>query len=378
MHNHLLPLSLYVHIPWCVQKCPYCDFNSHKLKSRPDYDAYIDHLLKDLQQDIALAGDRQISTIFIGGGTPSILEPNFIDKLIKGIRQRISVAADAEITMEANPNTVDALRFAGYQQAGVNRFSIGIQSFSDQKLHSLGRVHNTQEAKQAGQLANSLHLRSFNLDLMHGLPNQSLTEALFDLQQAIDLAPPHLSWYQLTIEPNTLFGSKPPILPDDDLLWEIYQQGHQLLVNAGYQQYETSAYAKVGYQCQHNLNYWRFGDYLGIGCGAHGKLTQANGEIIRTVKTRHPQGYMSGRYQEKRYNVPLADRPFEFFMNRFRLFEPTPKTEFTARTFLPFTSIENQIQQAMEQGYLSEDNDSWILTERGKLFLNELLALFLE
>ncbi|MCO6524659.1 MAG: YggW family oxidoreductase, partial [Candidatus Schmidhempelia sp.] len=194
----------------------------------------------------------------------------------------------------------------------------------------------------------------------------------------IEIAPPHLSWYQLTIEPNTLFGSKPPILPDDDLLWDIYQQGHQLLVNAGYQQYETSAYAQPGYQCQHNLNYWRFGDYLGIGCGAHGKLTQANGEIIRTVKTRHPQGYMSGRYQEKQYNVLPVERPFEFFMNRFRLFEPTPKIEFTTRTFLPLTYIEKQIQQAIQQGYLNEDSNNWTLTEHGKLFLNQLLALFLD
>lgn len=372
-----IPLSLYIHMPWCVQKCPYCDFNSHNIKQTPPYRAYIDHLLADFRQDLPLSGNRTISSIFIGGGTPSLFSAELIDHLLTEIQGDLPFADNVEITIEANPNSADADHFAGYMKAGVNRISIGVQSFQIDKLAALGRVHNPQEAITAAKLAKSLELRSFNLDLMHGLPNQSLADALADLQQAIDLAPPHLSWYQLTIEPNTLFGSKPPKLPDEDLLWEIYQQGHQLLTANGYYQYETSAYAKIGYQCQHNLNYWRFGDYLGIGCGAHGKLTQSDGQIIRTIKTRHPKGYMEGRYLEKSYTVPLDELPFEFFMNQFRLHEPAPKNRFSQTTGLPLTQITPTIEQAIKQGYLTEDDNYWLLTEKGKLFLNSLLALFL-
>lgn len=284
---NLPPLSLYIHIPWCVQKCPYCDFNSHALKGEVPHDDYVAHLLADLDADLPLAGGRPLHSIFIGGGTPSLLSAEAMQQLLDGVRARLSLPAEAEITMEANPGTVEADRFSGYQRAGINRISIGVQSFSPDKLTRLGRIHGPEEAKRAARLAAGLGLRSFNLDLMHGLPEQSLDEALDDLRQAIALNPPHLSWYQLTIEPNTLFGSRPPVLPDDDALWDIFEQGHRLLSDAGYQQYETSAYAKPGYQCQHNLNYWRFGDYLGIGCGAHGKITFADGRILRTVKTRH-------------------------------------------------------------------------------------------
>lgn len=372
-----IPLSLYIHTPWCVQKCPYCDFNSHNIKQTPEYSDYIDHLLVDLHHDLPLAGNRSIHSIFIGGGTPSLFSAELINRLLSAIQREIPFEKDSEITIEANPNSADADHFAGYINAGINRISIGVQSFQADKLDKLGRVHNPQDAINAAKLANSLPLRSFNLDLMHGLPNQSLNDALFDLQQAIDLAPPHLSWYQLTIEPNTLFGSKPPKLPDEDLLWDIYQQGHQLLTANGYEQYETSAYAKAGLQCQHNLNYWRFGDYLGIGCGAHGKLTQPNGQIIRTIKTRHPKGYMAGRYLEKSYVVPQEELPFEFFMNQFRLHEPTPKLRFMQTTQLSLSIIEPQIKQALDQQYITEDNDYWYLTEKGKLYLNSLLELFL-
>ncbi|MFQ1041060.1 radical SAM family heme chaperone HemW [Gilliamella sp. CG16] len=377
MFSYKIPLSLYIHMPWCVQKCPYCDFNSHTIKKTPDYRAYIDHLIKDLQQDIALCPERSIHSIFIGGGTPSLFSAELIDHLLTKINELIPIEKQAEITIEANPNSVDAERFTGYQQAGINRISIGVQSFQTDKLIRLGRVHNPQEAINAGKLAHKLKLDSFNLDLMHGLPNQSLDDALFDLKQAIAINPPHLSWYQLTIEPNTLFGSKPPVLPDDDKLWEIYQVGHQLLTQHGYQQYETSAYAKPELKCQHNLNYWRFGDYLGIGCGAHGKITQPNGDIIRTVKTRHPKGYLEGRYIEKFYTVPKEDLAFEFFMNRFRLFEVTPKIEFEQRTFLPLQTIDRQINLAIEKNYLTEDKEYWKITEQGKLFLNSLLEIFL-
>ncbi len=376
--GNLPPLSLYIHIPWCVQKCPYCDFNSHALKGDVPHMEYVAHLLADLDTDIPLTSGREVSTIFIGGGTPSLLSSEAMQALLDGVRARLPVASDAEITMEANPGTVEAARFSGYQQAGVNRISIGVQSFSSSKLQRLGRIHGPEEAKRAAQLAAGLGLRSFNLDLMHGLPDQSLEEALDDLQQAIALSPPHLSWYQLTIEPNTLFASRPPVLPDDDALWDIFEQGHQLLTAAGYQQYETSAYARPGLQCRHNLNYWRFGDYLGIGCGAHGKLTQSDGEIIRTVKTRHPRGFMRGEYLDKRYHVPADEKPFEYFMNRFRLSEPCPRDEFSRFTGLTEQAIRPALDKAIAAGYLQESPATWLVTEKGRLFLNSLLEFFLE
>lgn len=373
----LPPLSLYIHIPWCVQKCPYCDFNSHALKGEVPHDDYVAHLLADLDADLPLVAGREIRTIFIGGGTPSLLSAEAMQTLMDGVRARIPVAADAEVTMEANPGTVEADRFSGYQKAGINRISIGVQSFGDDKLIRLGRIHDAGEAKRAARLAATLGLRSFNLDLMHGLPEQHLGEALSDLRQAIELAPPHLSWYQLTIEPNTSFGSRPPVLPDDDLLWDIFSQGHQLLTQAGYVQYETSAYAKPGFQCQHNLNYWRFGDYLGIGCGAHGKISFADGRILRTVKTKHPRGYMAGRYLDQQNEVATEDRPFEFFMNRFRLLEAMPRGDFTDYTGLPESVVRPQIEAALNAGEISETETHWQITEHGKLFLNTLLERFL-
>lgn len=373
----LPPLSLYIHIPWCVQKCPYCDFNSHALKGEVPHDDYVAHLLADLDADLPLVTGREIRTIFIGGGTPSLLSAEAMQTLMDGVRARIPVAADAEVTMEANPGTVEADRFSGYQKAGINRISIGVQSFGDDKLIRLGRIHDAGEAKRAARLAATLGLRSFNLDLMHGLPEQHLGEALSDLRQAIELAPPHLSWYQLTIEPNTSFGSRPPVLPDDDLLWDIFSQGHQLLTQAGYVQYETSAYAKPGFQCQHNLNYWRFGDYLGIGCGAHGKISFTDGRILRTVKTKHPRGYMEGRYLDQQNEVATEDRPFEFFMNRFRLLEAMPRRDFTDYTGLPESVVRPQIEAALNAGEISETTTHWQITEHGKLFLNTLLERFL-
>lgn len=373
----LPPLSLYIHIPWCVQKCPYCDFNSHALKGEVPHDDYVAHLLADLDADLHLVGGRSVGTIFIGGGTPSLLSSDAMQNLLDGVRARLPLDAHAEITMEANPGTVEADRFSGYQRAGVNRISIGVQSFDAQKLERLGRIHGPDEAKRAAHLATGLNLRSFNLDLMHGLPDQTLEEALDDLRQAIALNPPHLSWYQLTIEPNTMYASRPPKLPDDDALWDIFEQGDQLLTAAGYQQYETSAYAKPGYQCQHNLNYWRFGDYLGIGCGAHGKLTQPDGQILRTVKTKHPRGYMQARYMDKQHPVETEDLPFEFFMNRFRLLEAAPREEFGLYTGLDESVIRAQLDEAIAKEYLVETDTHWQITSKGKLFLNSLLELFL-
>lgn len=373
----LPPISLYIHIPWCVQKCPYCDFNSHVLKGDIPHDEYVQHLLADLHADAPWLQGRQIHTIFIGGGTPSLLSGPAMQALLDGVRATVPLAIDAEITMEANPGTVESERFVAYQAARINRISIGIQSFSLAKLQRLGRIHGPDEAKRAASLASQLGLRSFNLDLMHGLPDQSPDQALDDLRQAIALNPPHLSWYQLTIEPNTLFGSRPPLLPDDDALWDIFTAGHQLLTAAGYQQYETSAYARAGYQCQHNLNYWRFGDYLGIGCGAHGKVTLSDGQILRIAKTRHPRGYMAGEYRQHQHYVAQADKPFEYFMNRFRLLEAAPRHEFSRYTGIEEQTIRRQIDSAIARGYLTENAHAWQVTERGTLFLNSLLELFL-
>ncbi|MDG2957523.1 radical SAM family heme chaperone HemW [Exercitatus varius] len=377
-------LSLYVHIPWCVQKCPYCDFNSHGQKGEIPERDYVRHLLADLRQDLQRYRDsirnRPLSSIFIGGGTPSLFSAEAIRTLLAGIRAQIPFSEEIEITLEVNPGTAEAERFRGYVNAGVTRLSVGIQSFSDEKLKALGRIHNSAEAKSAVGFAQDLFgqgLKSFNLDLMHGLPNQTVEQALDDLQRAIALNPPHLSWYQLTVEPNTMFAYRPPKLPDDDELWDIFEQGHQLLTAAGYQQYETSAYAKPGFQCRHNLNYWRFGDYLAVGCGAHGKLSFTDGRIVRYSKTKHPKGYLRGEYLYEEKNVPKSDRTFEFFMNRFRLLEPVPKTEFEQFTGLSQNAVKNDIVWAAEQNYLTETDRSWQITEHGKLFLNELLARFL-
>ena len=378
------PLSLYIHIPWCVQKCPYCDFNSHAQKGLIPEAEYIQHLLADLSQDLtayqAAIGHRKIHSIFIGGGTPSLFSAEGIAYLLKEVEKRIAFEPNIEITLEANPGTAEAARFLGYAEGGVTRISMGIQSFEPEKLLKLGRIHDSQEAIQAVKFAQDSAksgLKSFNIDLMHGLPNQSVQQALADLETGIALNPPHLSWYQLTIEPNTMFYYRKPTLPDDDALWEIFEQGHQLLTRAGYEQYETSAYAKKGFQCQHNLNYWRFGDYLAIGCGAHGKITFPTGEIYRFSKTKHPKGYMRGEYRYHQEQIEFADRPFEFFMNRFRLLEAVPKSEFEAYTGLNEIAVRPTMDWALTQNYITENASHWQITEHGKLFLNELLEAFL-
>ena len=325
---------------------------------------------------------RLLHSIFIGGGTPSLISPSEIGRLLQGIEAQLPFEENIEITMEANPGTIEAERFAQFQIQGINRISIGVQSFEEEKLQALGRIHGQQEAVNAAHLAHKIGLNSFNLDLMHGLPNQTQQQALADLDKAIELNPYHLSWYQLTIEPNTLFYSKPPVLPDDDDLWDIFEQGHQRLTDAGYVQYEISGYSKPGYQCRHNLNYWHFGDYLGIGCGSHGKLSFADGRIVRTTKVKHPRGYLAAyqnlvkHYLDSETLVEDQDRPFEYFMNRFRLIEACPKAEFVDRTGLRLTVIEAQIQTAIDQGYLTETESHWHITQKGKLFFNDLVALF--
>jgi oxygen-independent coproporphyrinogen-3 oxidase len=364
-----------------VQKCPYCDFNSHAQKNALPEQEYIAHLLDDLAEDAKRTGQREVSTIFIGGGTPSLFTPESIHKLLHGVKQRIPLAKHAEITLEANPGTVEALRFNGYVEAGVNRFSIGIQSFQPDHLKALGRIHDDKQAIAAINMAKNSQVTSFNLDLMHGLPQQSPAQAMADLNQGIALAPKHLSWYQLTIEPNTPFYSKPPELPDDDVLWDIQQLGHQRLLEAGYEQYEISAYTQAGYHCQHNLNYWRFGDYIGIGCGAHGKITDLDTKkIYRTVKVKHPRGYMELQRPYLDTETPIAneDLAFEFFINRFRLCEPCPKDDLLqlANSQLSPTQ-QREFDKACEQGLLINTKDNWQVTNLGRRYLNSLLSSLL-
>ncbi|WP_372769082.1 radical SAM family heme chaperone HemW [Pseudoalteromonas sp.] len=375
----LPPLSLYVHIPWCVQKCPYCDFNSHGLKSDIPESAYVQHLLDDLKTDLGYVQGRELTSIFIGGGTPSLFTEKAISDLLAGIERLIPFANNIEITLEANPGTVETERFIGYHAAGVNRISIGVQSLQQDKLISLGRIHDADEAINAAKLAKTIGLNSFNMDLMHGLPDQSIDDALSDLKQVIALNPPHISWYQLTIEPNTQFASKPPVLPEDETLWQIQEQGHQLLSDAGYEQYEISGYAKPGFQCQHNLNYWRFGDYLGIGCGAHGKITDLTSkQITRTVKVKHPKGYMdlTRPYLFDSWQVNADELPFEYFMNRLRLQEAFDINEFAQLTGLPIDQVSSNLNQAVDAGLMQQNDNIWQVTAKGHRFLNDLLQLF--
>lgn len=380
------PLSLYIHIPWCVEKCPYCDFNSHAVKEAIPETAYVAALISDLDADIEhfqLEG-RTLHSIFIGGGTPSLFSPEAIKSLLTQVLARFEHKNDIEITLEANPGTVEADKFTGFFEAGVNRLSIGVQSFASDKLIKLGRIHDSNQAKTAAGLALKSGVTSFNLDLMHGLPNQSLENALDDLKTAISLNPSHISWYQLTIEPNTIFHSKPPRLPVDDILWEIQDKGIKLLNDAGYKQYEISAYAKPGYQCQHNLNYWQFGDYLGIGCGAHGKVTDGNtNKIIRTVKVKHPKGYLDTKreFLDHCTEVNSDDRPFEFMMNQLRLHRAFAVTDFQESTGVNIKQILPKLVEAQNKGLMENkvigNSETWQVTTAGHRYLNDLLEMFL-
>lgn len=374
-------LSLYIHIPWCVKKCPYCDFNSHEVKGNIPHQAYVDALLDDLKQELHFVQGRQLQSIFIGGGTPSLLEPVQMKRLLDTVKTMVDCVDDIEITMEANPGTVEAGRFKQFTDAGINRISIGVQSFQPDKLTILGRIHDSDEAVNAAKQAKELPLRSFNIDLMHSLPKQNVNDALADLRQAIEISPPHLSWYQLTIEPNTQFHSKPPTIPNDDILADIYDAGRQELQDAGYVQYEISAFAKPTMQCHHNLNYWRFGDYLGIGCGSHGKITDVKSqEILRTTKIKHPKGYLDcdGKYEFERWSIEKEDLALEFFMNRFRLVEPCPRQDFKAFTGLSESDIQTQITKAITKGLIEQTEHHWHVTPLGQRFLNELLNIFME
>lgn len=375
------PLSLYIHIPWCVRKCPYCDFNSHAIKEELPAAAYVDALLADLEQQLPRIWGRTVETIFIGGGTPSLFSAEAIDRLLCGIRTRLPLKPALEITLEANPGTVEQDKFAGFHAAGVNRLSLGIQSFDDQQLQTLGRIHDSDEAHKAIENALLAGFDNLNIDLMFGLPGQSVEAALSDLQTAINKQPAHVSWYQLTLEPNTLFHSQPPELPDHDVKTDIFRHGQSLLGNHGYTQYEVSAYSRAGRRCRHNLNYWQFADYIGVGAGAHGKITDAAQQsITRVQKRKHPRDYMhsiSADASESLTVLRPEDAAFEFALNRLRLAEGFQTKAFTAATGLPYTAIADHVEAAINDGLLFRDNDLIRHTEQGWLFLDDLVARFL-
>ncbi|BAP42699.1 oxygen-independent coproporphyrinogen III oxidase [Pseudomonas sp. StFLB209] len=375
----LPPLSLYIHIPWCVRKCPYCDFNSHASTPVLPEQEYVDALLADLDLELPNVHGRELRSIFFGGGTPSLFSAEALGRLLVGVEQRIRFASDIEITLEANPGTFEQAKFSAYRKLGINRLSIGIQSFQPDKLEALGRIHNGDEAIRAADMARQAGFDNFNLDLMHGLPDQSLDEALADLRQAIALQPTHLSWYQLTLEPNTVFWNQPPLLPEDDILWDIQEAGQQLLAEHGYAQYEVSAYAQPGKEARHNLNYWSFGDFIGIGAGAHGKLSHPDGRIERTWKTRLPKDYLNPAkpFQAGSKLLPLDELPFEFLMNALRLTNGVDAALFRERTGLSPDSLALGREQAEQRGLLQADPQRLAATPKGQLFLNDLLQYFL-
>lgn len=377
-----IPLSLYVHFPWCIQKCPYCDFNSHSVKGSIPEQAYLDTLLADLDRDLPLISDRTISSIFFGGGTSSLISGPGMEYFLKQLNQKISLSADAEITLEANPGTVDSDHFSQYRKAGINRLSIGVQSFRDQQLKELGRIHSANEAITAFRIARDSGFENINLDLMFGLPGDGAEGSLFDLKQAIKLKPEHISWYQLTMEPNTLFYQQRPVLPDDDLIWEFQDAGQSLLRESGYLQYEISAYAREGYQCRHNLNYWKFGDYLGIGAGAHSKISQKSNqidlaEIERFSKPRHPKQYLteSDLYVDRR-SLNKEDIILEFMMNALRLNNGFYVEDFELRTGLNISELNPTLSIALEKRLIKQSENQIKPTKKGRLFLNNLLEIF--
>lgn len=381
----LPPLSLYVHIPWCVRKCPYCDFNSHQSDSTLPEGEYVAALARDLEADAGFAQGRQLSSIFFGGGTPSLFSPQAIAQILDHAERTLGFSEQIEITLEANPGTFEQEKFRGFRAAGVNRLSIGIQSFNDQQLQALGRIHDRRAALEATTRARAAGFDNINLDLMHGLPGQSLTAAMEDLTCALDLAPEHLSWYQLTIEPNTVFFSKPPQLPPEDTLADIQDAGHEKLEQAGFRRYEVSAYARTA-RARHNINYWQFGDYLGIGAGAHGKITRVdNNSIFRQWKTRQPEAYLRAAQGPGRFANPFTagretidpqSRKLEFLLNALRLTEGCPPELFTARTGLALHALEPQWQQLTDRGLVQPCEQRIATTELGMRFLNDVLGAY--
>ncbi len=387
MLSSLPPLSLYVHIPWCIKKCPYCDFNSHQIKDGDsigqgfDEKRYLEALKLDLQSNLPKVWGRRIHTIFIGGGTPSLLSPAGLDQLLSDIRALLPVNADAEITMEANPGTFEIEKFKSFAKSGINRISLGIQSFNDEKLKALGRIHDSAQAKVA--IASAMDLfDQVNIDLMYALPNQTVTEAIADLDMALSFNTAHLSLYHLTLEPNTLFAKYPPALPDDDSAFEMLDILMEKLKASGYERYEISAYARNGQQCQHNLNYWQFGDYIGIGAGAHGKIS-AHNQIARQTNERHPESYMQKIFDgghaliEERL-LTKDDLPFEYMLNTLRLVDGAPTPQFQERTGLDLAQINGMLEKALAKGLLDDDPKTIKPSPLGLQYLNDLQMLFLK
>ncbi|MFC0267090.1 radical SAM family heme chaperone HemW [Kushneria aurantia] len=388
MSAELPPLSLYIHTPWCVRKCPYCDFNSHELQSSLPERAYIDALIADLEADLDAAAGRKLESIFIGGGTPSLISAAGYCRLLDAIADRVALAEDIEITLEANPGTFERERFFGFREAGINRLSLGVQSFSDTALARLGRIHGSDDARRAAATAREAGFDELNIDLMHGLPGQRVQAARDDIEQALALSPTHLSWYQLTLEPNTAFYSRPPELPDETVLEAIQQQGETRLTAAGFARYEISAWSPPGHASRHNLNYWRFGDYLGIGAGAHAKLSRLEqGELVieRRWKVRQPQGYLARHTPAQKSDprgftagsreVDRDERGLEFLMNALRLVQGVPRGDWSARTGLDDARLIRQTAPAVRRELLDLDSERLRATPLGLLFLDDLLAL---
>ena len=376
------PLSIYVHLPWCVRKCPYCDFNSHAAPPDLPQARYIDCLLEDLRCDSSWSDGREVQSIFFGGGTPSLFAPEQIDRFLCGVRRCVALAADVEVTMEANPGTIEHGRFAGYRAAGVTRVSLGVQSFDDAQLQRLGRIHSCAQIEQAVTELRTAGFDNFNLDLMYGLPQQSVAEALRDLKDALALRPTHISHYQLTLEPGTVFYHRPPPLPDEDTTWAMQTQCQAMLADNGYRQYEVSAYALPDRQCRHNLNYWQFGDYLGLGAGAHGKWTDAKaGRIWRTVRCKQPRDYLqteSGARIAERTVIPASELSFEFMLNALRLRAGFTVAHFRSTTGLEEEALMPTLVEARQRKLLMETQPgTWKPTELGSRFLNDLQSLFL-
>jgi putative oxygen-independent coproporphyrinogen III oxidase len=373
-----VPLGAYVHIPWCVRKCPYCDFNSHELRGAAPFAAYVDALLEDLDEELELAAGREIRSVFFGGGTPSLCPPELIGRFLEGLALRLPLAAEAEITLEANPGAVERGRFRDFAAAGVNRISLGVQSFQPRLLTAIGRIHDDRQAHAAiGELA-AAGISNFNLDLMYALPGQTLAEANADLRAAIEAGPTHLSVYQLTLEPGTAFFRRPPSLPHEDLAGDMEAACIGLMERAGFGRYEVSAWALPGRECRHNLNYWTFGDYLGLGAGAHGKLTLADGSILRRWKRRHPQGWMKGPRLEGEKTLERDERLFEFMLNALRLCSGFRLDAFATTTGLEAGAALPGLERGRRLGLLEvEDGEIWRPTAFGRRFLNDAQALFL-
>ena len=376
----LPPLSLYVHLPWCIKKCPYCDFNSHEMaRAELPEQRYIDALIADLEASLPLIWGRSVHSIFIGGGTPSLFSPAAIDRLLADIRARLRLDADCEITLEANPGTFEKDRFKAFRNAGVTRLSVGVQSFNDDHLKALGRVHDSAQAIAAVEEA-AASFETFNLDIMYALPGQTLAGLEKDMRQALALSPPHISIYHLTIEPNTYFAKFPPVIPEEDLAYAMLDRITEMTAQAGMQRYEVSAYAKPGHRCFHNLNYWQFGDYLGIGAGAHSKLSFAH-RIVRQVRWREPGLYidnaLAGEAVSQEAEVSRADLPFEYMLNALRLRDGFKLQDFAEKTGLPVSALQTGLDEAERKGLIERDLTSLRPTERGFDFLNDLQSLFL-